>query len=104
MIALQAVLEAELASVLADQVDDGEMALALGAAQAAAELLREQRRRRGRAQQEEAVDVGNVDALAEDLDGEDAAQPPGLQVVESLRPRRLAGRRRSARRSPAQPR
>ena len=29
----QAILEAELAAMLADQVDDGEMALALGAAQ-----------------------------------------------------------------------
>ena len=75
----QAVLEAELAAVLADQVDDGQVALARRAAQPAAELLREHRRRRGRAQEQQAVDVGHVDALAEHLDREHAPQPPGPQ-------------------------
>ena len=48
----QAILEAELASVLADQVDNGQMALAVGPTQAAAELLGENRGRGGRPQQE----------------------------------------------------
>ena len=40
----ESVLEAELAVLLADQVDHGEAALALRPAQPTAELLREQRR------------------------------------------------------------
>ncbi len=49
----EALLEAELAPVLADQVDHGEMALALRAPQAAPELLGEDRRRGRRAQQQQ---------------------------------------------------
>ncbi len=64
----QAVREAELAAVLPDQVDDGQMALALGAAQAAPELLSKDSRRGGRAQQQQAVNVGHVDPLPQHLD------------------------------------
>ena len=44
--------------------------LAVGAAQAAAELLQEERRALGRAQQQQRVDVRDVDALVEQVDGE----------------------------------
>ena len=47
----QSLLEAELRAVLADQVDDGEMALALRPAQPTPELLGEQGGRLGRAKQ-----------------------------------------------------
>ena len=79
---LQPIFEAELATVLADQVDDREVALAGSAAQAAAKLLGEYRRRRCRPKQEDAVDVGHVDALAENLDGEHAAEPTCPQSRE----------------------
>ncbi len=93
-IALQAVFEAELAAVLADQVDDRQVALAGGTAQTAAELLGEHRRGRCRAKQQDAVDVGHVDAFAEHLDGEDAAQPTCPQIARGAGRARRAGRRR----------
>ena len=64
----QPILEAELPALLADQVDHGQTALASRTPQPAAELLREQRRRRGRTQQQDAIDIRHVDALAEHLD------------------------------------
>ena len=54
----QPVLEAELAAVLADEVDDRQVALAGRAAQTAPELLGEDSRRCGRPEEQDAVDVG----------------------------------------------
>ena len=78
----QPLLEAELRAVLADQVDHGEVALPLRPAQPAPELLGEQGGRLGRAEQQQAVDVGDVDTLAEHLDREDAAQLAATEPVE----------------------
>ena len=51
-------------------------------AQAAAELLQEQRRALGRAQHQHRVDGGDVDALVEQVDREHGAQPPVRQVAQ----------------------
>ena len=45
-------------------------------AQSAAELLQEERRAVGRAQQQQRVDGGHVDALVEEVDGEDDVDAP----------------------------
>ena len=63
-------VEAELASVQADEVEDGALRLADGSAQASAELLQEQGGALGRSQQQQRVDVRHVDALVEEIDGE----------------------------------
>ena len=63
------------------------------APEAAAELLGEHGRRRGRPQQEDAVDVGHVDALAEHLDGEDA---PELARSRARASARVRSRRRGS--------
>ena len=65
-----AAVEAELLAVGADEVEHGAERLARCLAQAAAELLEEQRRALGRAQHEHGVDGGDVDALVEQVDGE----------------------------------
>ena len=58
--------------LLADEVEDGEAVLAVGQAQAAAELLQEDGRALGGTQEEHGVDLGDVDALVEEVDREDA--------------------------------
>src|SRR4051812_31237480 len=78
------VLEPELPMLLADQVDHGQVALALGTPEAATELLREQGCGGGGPEQKDAVDVGDVAAPAEDLDGKHAARAPRLQVGQAL--------------------
>ena len=91
-------VESELAAMEADEVEDGAFRLAGGSAQASAELLKEQRRALGRAQQQQGVDVRHVDALVEEVDGEQRRQrrrrrgraapiaaPPGLESPHTAR-------------------
>ena len=65
-----AAVEAELLAVRADEVEDGAERLARGLAQPSAELLEEQRRALGRAQHQDGVDGGHVDAFVEQVDRE----------------------------------
>lgn len=58
---------------LADKVEHGETLLVFGEAQAAAELLQEDRQRFGGAKEEDGVDLGDVDAFVIDIDDEDEA-------------------------------
>ena len=60
-------------------------------AQAAAELLEEHDRRLGRAQHQHRVDLGHVEALVEQVDGEDDVELAVAQLFDRLLPRR--GRR-----------
>ena len=91
-----AAVEAELLAVGADEVEHGAERLARRLAQASPELLEEQGRALGRAQHQDGVDVRNVDALVEQVDGEHHPDPTGGQVpqrglalgVEGCRPRR----------------
>jgi hypothetical protein len=59
---------------VADEVEDGEAVLPIAAPEAAAELLEEDRGALGRAEEEDGVDVGQVDALVEQVDREQAAE------------------------------
>ena len=83
-------VEAELLAVVADEVEDGQHGLVAGAAQSAAELLQEDRRALGRSEEQHGVDVGEVEALVEQVGGE-----------EHVDPARLAGPRGRARGRPA---
>lgn len=80
----QAAVEPELATMLADEVEHRAQQLAIRAAQAAAELLDEQRRAVGRAQQQERVDARQVDALVEEVDGEQHLQAAVAEVAQRL--------------------
>ena len=79
---LESPVEAELAPVLADEVEDQARGLASVLPQAAAELLEEQGGAVRRAQQEERVDVGQVHALVEEVDGEENGDFAAAQPVE----------------------
>ena len=100
----EAPVEPELACGAADEVEHGADRLAGRLPQPASELLEEQRRALGRAQHQQRVDGRNVDALVEQVDGEDDADAPAGQVAQSApgaRVRRVArdgdARRRRAR-------
>ena len=60
--------------VVADEVDHGQVCLALGDTQASTELLEEDHAGLGRAQHHHAVDGGEVDALVEDVDRADRVE------------------------------
>jgi hypothetical protein len=81
----ETLIEAKLAAMLTDQVDHGQMALPLRPPKAPAELLRENRCGRRRTKQEDAVDVGRIDAFTENFDGEHAAKLARLQASERAR-------------------
>ena len=75
----------EEAPVVADEVDDGEGVLLglLSVAEAASELLEEDDGRLGRPQHQDRVDVGEVHAFVEDVDGADGFELAGPQAVEA---------------------
>ena len=77
-------VEAELLALVADEVEHGQHVLAFGAAQAAAELLEEDRGALGGAQHEHDVDGGDVDALVEQVDGEQHLHLAVSQIGERL--------------------
>src|SRR5262249_6553768 len=82
----EAMVEAELRAVVANEVQHGARGLAVCSPQSAAELLEEQGSALGRAEQEECVDVRDVDALVEEVDGEHDTDPPGREVGERRSP------------------
>ena len=63
--------EVELLAVIAHEVQDGEDGLAMSAAKAAAKLLHEDRRALGGPQEQHGVDIGDVEAFVEHVDGEE---------------------------------
>ena len=73
-------VEAELPVRLADEVEHGHAVLALVAPQAAAELLQEDEGALGRPQEQDRVDLREVDALVEQVDGEERPDLAGPQV------------------------
>ena len=83
--ARQATIESKFAAMVADEVEHRAERLRGSTSETAAELLEEERRTLGRAQQQERVDVGNVDAFVEEVDGEDHVDPSGFQVAQCAR-------------------
>ena len=79
-------VEPELLAVVAHEVEDRAQRLARRPAQSSAELLQEEHRAVGGAQQQQRVDHGDVDALVEQVDREHHLHPPVGQVAQ----RRLA--------------
>lgn len=69
-------------AVVADVIDDFQGLVDLRLAQAATELLQPQDLRCGRAQHEDGVDVGQVDALVEHVDGEDDVELTDAKSLE----------------------
>ena len=65
-------VEAELAAMLTDEVERRQHRLAPRAAQTAAELLQEDRRALRRAEEQHRVDLREVEALVEEVGGEEA--------------------------------
>ena len=72
--------------MVADEVDDGERILAVLDPEAAAQLLQEDDRRLRGPQHQHGVDVGDVETLVEQVDGEDDFQLTAAQFVERLMP------------------
>ena len=80
-------VEAIVGVGLSDEVEHCQDTLALRPAQAPAKLLEEDGRALGRSQKQDRVDLGNVDALVEDVDREDRpnlAPPKSLDRVDAL--------------------
>ena len=73
----QPMVEAELLAVVPDEVQDRQNRLVPGSTKPTAELLQEQRRALGGAQEQHRVDVGNVQALVEEVGGEQGVQLAG---------------------------
>jgi hypothetical protein len=84
-------VEPELAALLADEVKDGQDRLAVRAPKPATELLQEQRRALGRSQQQQGVDLGDVQALVEQIDGEDRSRPAVAERPEWRQPAASSG-------------
>src|SRR3954453_3145414 len=82
----QAILEAEVAVLLPDEVDDRERGLVVAQPQTAPQLLSEYGGRLRGPQEQDRVDVGDVDAFAQHVDAEDAAQRPAAEALEKLAP------------------
>ena len=81
---------------MADEVEGGEYRLVLGPAKPAAQLLEEDRRGLGGTEEENGVDVGKVNSLVEQVNGEEDLQSASLQSLQSsatLGLRGLAGDR-----------
>ena len=81
----EAPIEAELAAMVADEVEHGAERLSAGASQPAPELLQEEGRALGWTQQQQRVDVRDVDALVEQVDGEDDVDSSGIEIAQRRR-------------------
>ena len=72
---------------LTDEVKDRQDALAFGPAETSTELLEEDRGTLGGSQEQDRVDLGDVDALVEDVDSEDGpkfAAPELAHGIDSI--------------------
>ena len=70
--------------MVSDVVDDGEALFPRGFAEATAELLHPQEARFGRAEHHDGVDVREVEALVEDVDGEEDVELARSEPFEGL--------------------
>ena len=75
-------VETELLSVRSDEVKDGANALPGRLSQASSELLKKERRTIGRSKEKKRVDVRDVHALVEEIDGEDDSQLAVSQIAQ----------------------
>jgi hypothetical protein len=92
----QVTVEPEARVLKPCDVEDREDVLVARAPQAAPELLQEHRRALGRAEEEERVHVGDVDALVEEVDDAEGLHLPAREVALraiALLPRRVVGER-----------
>jgi hypothetical protein len=78
-------------AVVADEVDDRELVLALRNPETAAELLEEHHRRLRRPQHHDAVDERHVDALVEEVDGADRVELTRRELAQRLLAIRRSG-------------
>jgi len=79
-------IEAELAVLLTDKIQHGQARLSRCVAKAAAELLEEHRDALRGPEKQDGVDIRDVKALVEDVDGEDAAQYALAHALAGLAP------------------
>ncbi|MEI2699996.1 MAG: hypothetical protein V9E94_17270 [Microthrixaceae bacterium] len=93
-----AAVEAELLAVGADEVEHRAVRLVLRSAQASAELLEEQHRALGGSEHQHRVDVGEVDAFVEQVDGEHDLHVACRQVAQRRSLVRRGGSRPRSRR------
>ena len=77
-------VEAELLVLIADEVEDGQHVFASALAEPASELLEEDRCALGRAQHQHDIDGRDVDALVEEVDGEQDLHVAGAEVARGL--------------------
>ena len=82
--AAEALIEAELLALLAHEVEHGQHALAVVFAQASAELLQEDGGALGGAQHEDGVHCRHVDALVEQVDGEQDGELAVAQILQRV--------------------
>ena len=75
-------VESELLAMHADEVEDRAHRLAVGLAEAAAELLEEERGALGGTQHQDGVDRGDVDAFVEEVNGEEDGQAAVPEVAQ----------------------
>ena len=92
-------VEAELLAVIADEVQDGQHGLVLRPPQPSPELLQEDRGALGGSEEQHRVDIGNVDALVEDVDREDCLDVGLREDPADSAPALLGALRRSPLRS-----
>ena len=77
--------------LVADEVQDREARLGRGVAQTSAELLQEHGHALGRPEEQHRVDLGDVEPLVEDVDGEQRPQLPHRQAAAGVEPLGVRG-------------
>ena len=80
----EAAVETEFLSVMAHEIENRALPLAIALAQSSSQLLEEQRGTVGRAQQEERIDDGHVNAFIEQVDGEEHVDAACREVLERV--------------------
>ena len=78
----QLLVEAKLLALVSDEVEDGQHGLVGRAAKSATELLQEDRGALGGAEEQHRVDVGQVEALVEQVGGEEDVDSARLEVLK----------------------
>jgi hypothetical protein len=80
----EAAVETEFLSVMAHEIENGALPLAMALAQSSSQLLEEQRGTVGRAQQEERIDERHINAFIEQVDGEEYVDAARSEVIERV--------------------
>ena len=89
----ETLVEPELTALVTDEVQRGQHGLTGHHPQATPELLQEHRRALGRPKEQHSVDRGNVEALVEQVDGEDDVDRAVAQRAQRVLPVRRGGAR-----------